>query len=171
MNGDGDGPTAAHPKGGRVLMLLATGLGSGYAPVAPGTAGSLVGLALALPLLRLPVWAYLAVTAAVCAVGVVASGRAEAHFGRKDAGAIVIDEVAGMLLTLTATGGTPAELAAGFLLFRVLDIVKPFPCRRAEGLKGGLGVMADDVVAGLYACLLLHLGTFALGALRAGGHG
>lgn len=168
---DGDGPTATPPKSNRVLLALATGLGSGYAPVAPGTAGSLVGLGVALPLLHLPVWAYLAVTAVVCGVGVVASSHAEAHFGRKDAGAIVIDEVAGMLLTLTATGGTVAEMVAGFLLFRLLDIVKPFPCRRAEGLKGGLGVMADDVVAGVYACLLLHLGTIAIGALKAGGLG
>jgi phosphatidylglycerophosphatase A len=168
MNSDGDGPTRNPTAGDRILLWLATGLGSGYAPVAPGTAGSLVGLVLALPLLQLPVWAYLAVTALVCGVGVVASDRAEAHFGRKDAGTIVIDEVAGMLLTLTATGGTVAEMVAGFLLFRLLDIVKPFPCRRAEGLKGGLGVMADDVVAGVYACLLLHLGVMAL---KAGGLG
>jgi phosphatidylglycerophosphatase A len=146
----------------RALLAVATGLGSGCAPVAPGTAGSLVGLALA--------WPYLAATAAVSGLGVVAAGRAEALLGSKDPGRIVIDEIAGMLVTLIGVPPTWPLLAAGFLLFRVFDILKPFPCRWAERrLPGGLGVMTDDLLAGAYACLVLHVVLVALE--RAGGAG
>lgn len=155
----------------RALLAVATGLGSGYAPVAPGTAGSLVGLGLAWPLLTLlPLWGYVAAAAAVAGLGVVASARAEALLGAKDPGRIVIDEVAGMLVTLIGVPPTWPFLAAGFLLFRAFDILKPFPCRWAERrLPGGLGVMGDDLLAGAYACLLLHLVRMALE--RAGGAG
>jgi phosphatidylglycerophosphatase A len=155
----------------RALLAVATGLGSGYAPVASGTAGSLVGLAIAWPLLTLlPLWGYLAATAAVSGLGVVAAGRAETLFGSKDPGRIVIDEIAGMLVTLIGVPPTWPLLAAGFLLFRVFDILKPFPCRWAERrLPGGLGVMTDDLLAGAYACLVLHVVLVALE--RAGGAG
>jgi phosphatidylglycerophosphatase A len=141
----------------RLWLLLATGFGSGYAPVAPGTVGSAVGLVLAWPLLRLPLAAYLGVAAAVAALGVAAAARAEARLGGKDPQAVVIDEIAGVLVTLAGTAPDAWTLGAGFLLFRLFDIAKPFPCRRAERLPGGLGVMADDLVAGVYACACLHL--------------
>jgi phosphatidylglycerophosphatase A len=143
----------------RALLAVATGLGSGYAPVASGTAGSLVGLALAWPLQTLlPLWGYVAAAAAVSALGVVASGRAETLFGAKDPGRIVIDEIAGMLVTLIGVPPDWPLLAAGFLLFRTFDILKPFPCRWAERrLPGGFGVMGDDLLAGAYACLVLHV--------------
>jgi phosphatidylglycerophosphatase A len=142
----------------RVLMALATGFGSGLAPVAPGTAGSVVGLVLAWPLLCLPLAAYGAVTVAVAGLAVAAAGHAERHFGAKDPGAIVIDEIAGMFVTLVAVAPTAVNLLAGFLLFRLFDIVKPFPCRWAERrFSGGLGVVADDLMAGVYACACLHL--------------
>jgi len=148
----------------RALLAVATGLGSGYAPVAPGTAGTLVGLVLAWALSGLPLWGYLAATAAVSALGVVASARAEALLGRKDPGAIVIDEIAGILVTLIGVPATGPLLVAGFFLFRAFDILKPFPCRWAERrLPGGLGVMADDLMAGVYACLVLHLLHLTLG--------
>jgi phosphatidylglycerophosphatase A len=156
----------------RLLLLIATGLGSGYAPVASGTFGSAVGLVLAWPLLCLPLAAYLAVTAVVSAVGIVASDYAEGHFGGKDPGAIVIDEIAGMLVTLIGVAPGWMNLIAGFFLFRLFDIFKPFPCRWAERrFAGGLGVMADDLFAGAYACLCLHLGAPLLeraGALLGG---
>lgn len=151
-------PAAPRTPRDRLLLVLATGFGSGYAPVAPGTAGSAVGLLLAWPLLALPLGAYLGVTAAICLVGVAASDLAERHFGGKDPGAIVIDEIAGMFVTLAGVAPGALNLVAGFLLFRLFDIFKPFPCRWAERrFSGGLGVMADDLLAGAYACACLHL--------------
>ena len=94
---------------------------------------------------------------AVTAVGVAAASRAEAACGRRDPGLIVIDETAGMLLTLAAVPVGLGGAVVGFLVFRLFDVVKPFPARRAERLPGGWGVMADDLVAGLYAQALLRL--------------
>lgn len=154
----------------RALMAVATGLGSGYAPVAPGTAGSVVGLALVWPLAALPLWGYLAATAVVSLVGVAASARAEVLLGGKDPRAVVIDEIAGMLVTMAGLPATGPLLVAGFLLFRVFDIIKPFPCRWAErNLPGGWGVMGDDLLAGVYGCLVLHLVHLAVGAAAGAG--
>ncbi|HXZ84543.1 MAG TPA: phosphatidylglycerophosphatase A [Myxococcota bacterium] len=136
---------------------MATGAGSGYAPFASGTAGSLVGLALWWALASSGAAAsparYALVCAGVVAVGIWTAGRAEQLFGRHDDGRITIDEVAGMLLSLAWLPARPEVAGVGFLLFRLFDIWKPFPARRAERLPGGLGVMADDLVAGAYANL------------------
>ena len=130
--------------------------------MAPGTAGSaLTAIVLGLvPFSR----AGLAVfVVAVVAVGVWAAHRAERVLGGKDPGAIVIDEVAGMALSVLPFPLTPATLASGFVLFRVFDIVKPFPARASQRLAGGLGVVADDLIAGLYALAVLALARHALG--------
>ena len=137
----------------KLVLFVATGAGSGYSPLASGTAGSLVGLALWVPLLRLPAPGYAAAALAVCGLGVWAAQRAEALFGHKDDGRITIDEVAGMLLALAFLPARADVAVVGFLLFRVFDIWKPPPARAAERLGGGLGVMADDVVAAVYANL------------------
>ncbi len=158
-----DETPARRTTGDRFLLAVATGLGSGLAPVAPGTAGSLVGLALAWALSGLPLWGYVAATVAVSALGVAASARAETLLGAKDPGRVVIDEVAGMLVTVAGVPPSALFLVTGFLLFRLFDIVKPFPCRWAERrLPGGWGVMGDDLIAGAYACLVLHLAWAAL---------
>lgn len=138
--------------------LVATGLGSGYSPVAPGTAGSLVGLLLFLPLAGRAFWIQLAAVVAVTILGVLAGGRLATTLGLKDPGVVVVDEVAGQWITFLALPMTPVIAVAGFLLFRVMDIVKPWPARALERLPGGLGIMADDVAAGIYAHLLLRLG-------------
>ena len=138
----------------RILILaLATGAGSGYAPIASGTVGSLVGLALWSAVRELPLGRYALVCAVLLGVGIWAAGRAEQIFGRHDDGRITIDEVAGMLVSLASLPWRPEVAGVGFLLFRLFDIWKPFPARAAERLPGGLGVMADDLVAGLYANL------------------
>jgi phosphatidylglycerophosphatase A len=137
--------------------LVATGLGSGYSPLAPGTAGSIVGLLLFLPLAGFSWPAQLAATAALTLVGVLAAGRVARSVGRKDPGLVVVDEVAGQWVTFLALPFTPLIALAGFLLFRVMDIVKPWPARDLERLPGGWGIMADDVAAGIYAHLLLRV--------------
>jgi len=135
------------------VLALATGGGSGYSPVASGTVGSAVGLALWLALSRLSPTSYALACAGVIAVGIWAAGRAEQLFGSHDDGRITIDEVAGMLVSLAWLPVRPEVAGVGFLLFRLFDIWKPFPARQAERLSGGLGVMADDLVAGAYANL------------------
>jgi phosphatidylglycerophosphatase A len=145
-------------------VWLATGLGAGFFPVAPGTLGSLEGLAVVLLLKVLPfgrlghVTALVAVAAAVFATGVWSAGRAENFFGKKDPEPVVIDEVLGQMVTFAAQPVIPWPwLIAGFALFRLLDILKPFPADGAERLPGGWGIMTDDIVAGIYGLLALSL--------------
>jgi len=141
----------------RVAMFLATGFGTGYGPIAPGTWGSLPGLGLAWGLDRYAGrWAVAAGACFFAAAGVWAAGRAERLLGGKDPGPVVVDEIAGQLVTLLFLPITAPVLVVGFALFRVLDVVKPWPARRLEGLAGGSGIMADDLMVGLYANLILH---------------
>ena len=139
-------------------MFIATGCYSGYLPKAPGTWGSLVGLALffVLQVLSLPV--YLAVVAAIFLIGIFAAGEAEKIMDNRDPGIVVIDEIAGMLITMIAVPATPLTMASGFILFRIFDILKPFPIRLVDQrFHGGLGIMLDDVLAGIYSLAVLHL--------------
>jgi len=153
-----------HPAGSppRAAIFLATGAGAGYGPIAPGTWGSAVGVALYLPLSAAGALPYAAVLVALLAAGIWAAGEAERAFGRKDDGRIVIDEVVGQLLALSPLLGDPASLRSplwlvtGFVAFRLFDVWKPGPVRWAERrFSGGAGVMLDDVVAGGFAALLL----------------
>ena len=139
-----------------LILFVATGAGSGYSPIAPGTAGSVVGVVL----FALLVWGLglstpelLACLAVVTGIGIWAAGKAEEMFARKDDGRITIDEVAGMLVSLIALPVRIEVLVAGFFLFRLFDIWKPPPARRLEALGGGLGIVADDLMAGVYANL------------------
>ena len=136
---------------------LATGFGSGYAPVAPGTAGSAVGLLLFWPLAVLPAPWQIGACAVLLVVGALASTHVARALGRKDPGLIVVDEIVGMWVTLVGLPFTPAVALAGFVLFRVMDVWKPWPVRSLEQLPDGWGVMADDVAAGVYAHLLLRV--------------
>lgn len=142
-----------------LITLLSTGCYVGYTPRAPGTAGSVLGLGVVWVLsgpLGLSLPYYLLATAALFLLGIWVSGRAEPLFGH-DGPEIVIDEITGVLIVFA---GMPFDLytvVAGFVLFRVLDIWKPFPCDRMQRLTGGLGVMMDDVVAAVYTYLLLLL--------------
>jgi phosphatidylglycerophosphatase A len=144
------GPTAAD----RVALAIATGGGAGYSPVAPGTVGSAVAVLLLwlIPFSRGAVVTFLV---AVVLVGTWAAHRAERLIGGKDPGAIVIDEVAGMILSVLALPPTPWVLVAGFLLFRLFDVVKPPPAHALQRLPGGVGIMLDDMIAGAYALAVL----------------
>jgi phosphatidylglycerophosphatase A len=143
-------------------IWIATAGGAGYFPIAPGTAGSLVGVAVVVALGRLPLHdsASIAVLAAASlvlfAAGVWAAGEAEEFFGRTDPGQVVMDEVVGQMLTfLLIPHATWKWLLGGFLLFRAFDIVKPFPARQAERIPRGWGIMIDDVIAGGYGLAVL----------------
>lgn len=141
-----------------MARLLASFLYTGYAPIAPGTFGSLAAFVLYFPLLYSKSWwIYAAVTVAISVIGVWAAGRAEEDSHIVDPSFVVIDEVAGQLITLFLVPFSWIHVVAAFLLFRILDIIKPFPARRAEHLPGGWGIMSDDIIVGIYGCLLIHL--------------
>ena len=128
--------------------------------MAPGTAGSAVGVALCLPLAGLGPWLYALATLALLSLGIRAADAAERWYGRGDDGRIVIDEVVGQLialapLALPGVGWSWLAAVTGFVAFRVFDVWKPGPARRAERLAGGAGVMLDDVVAGALAAPLV----------------
>ena len=140
----------------RWSLALATFFGAGYSPVAPGTAGSLAAIPLIVLLRATPTWVELAAGVLLCLAGVRSATVTERLLGSEDPGPVVIDEVVGMLVTMFAVPLTWSAVAAGFFAFRIMDIVKPFPARRFERLGGGLGIMADDVAAGVYANLVLQ---------------
>jgi len=144
-----------------LALAIATSLGVGYIPFAPGTFGSLAGLALWAVVPAAPL-AQLAAIAAVSMAGTWSATVAEAHFERTDPGQVVIDEVLGMLITLFMNPVGWVGAGAAFLLFRASDIVKPYPANRLERLHGGLGVMADDAMAGVYANLVLRAALYVV---------
>jgi phosphatidylglycerophosphatase A len=140
------------------IKVLATWGGSGYAPFASGTFGTLAAIPFYMTLARLPLPLYLLTMAAFFFLSCWVSGKAEVIFNEKDSGKIVIDEVAGYLVTMTAIPFDWRYMTAGFFLFRLFDIVKPPPARWFDRqLKNGYGVVLDDIAAGVYAwiCLLI----------------
>jgi phosphatidylglycerophosphatase A len=142
----------------RVAVFIATVGYCGYFPIAPGTVGSAAGL-----VFYLLVWwtrsqiVEVGLILALFAAGVWAGTTAERYFGGIDPGPIVLDEVVGMLITLAFIPVGLTGAIAGFFLFRVFDVIKPFPAGRLEKLHGGFGVMADDAMAAIYANISLRL--------------
>ena len=141
-----------------IIMMLATGCYTGFLPKAPGTWGSLFALLPWLLLRNLNPPQYLIAVALLCVVGFFVSGSAEKILDEADASPIVIDEIVGMMITLFAAPKHPAAPLVGLMLFRLFDIWKPFPVSWIDQhIHGGLGIMADDMVAGVFACIALHL--------------
>lgn len=148
----------------QLIMALATGFYVGMIPKAPGTWGSMAALIPWFFIKDLPLQAYLTVLAVIFVVGFFVSGSAEKILDRPDAGPIVIDEILGMFITLTLAPAHPAAWILGFILFRIFDIFKPFPVSWFDRkIHGGIGIMMDDVVAGLYALASLQLLWFVIG--------
>ena len=147
----------ADPGQNRALMMLATLGPVGFFKPAPGSWGSAAAVVLAAILAMLSPWLLEIATLLVCPLGVLAAGRYQTVTSRHDAPEVVIDEVAGQWIALLAVPLDWRWYLLAFLLFRLFDIVKPGPVRMAENLPGGIGVMADDIVAGVLAaaCLLL----------------
>jgi phosphatidylglycerophosphatase A len=142
----------------RLALFVCTFGGVGYSPVAPGTAGSAAGLVVyaALRLAGATPIAEAVVIGIIIGAGIWSGSLAERHFGTTDPGPGVIDEVAGMLVTLYALPAGWIMAIGGFFLFRALDVFKPFPAQRFERLHGGLGMMADDLMVAIYGNLLLR---------------
>ena len=139
-------------------MFIATGCYSGYLPKAPGTWWSLVGLLLFFLLHTLSLEIYLAVIAGIFVIGTFAAGEAEKIMDHQDPGLVVIDEIVGMLITMIAVPATPLAMVLGFILFRIFDILKPFPVNFFDQrFHGGLGIMLDDVMAGIYSLIILQV--------------
>ncbi len=138
-------------------VLVAAWGPCGYSPVAPGTVGTLGAIPLAWALSRLGWPTYLGATALLLVLGVVAAGRAGRHWGVVDASPIVIDEVVGYLLTVALIPFSWVTALTGFVLFRIFDILKPWPVSALDRIKSGLGVMLDDVGAGVLAWVAMHL--------------
>ena len=140
------------------VHILAFGFGAGLAPIAPGTVGSLLGVLLAWLTLDLGLLTQLGVAAGLFLAGIWICGESARRLGIHDHGGIVWDEICGMYITLLVAPATISAWILGFLLFRAFDIVKPWPIRDLDHrLGGGLGIMLDDLVAALYAAILLAL--------------
>ncbi len=142
-----------------IVKFLASGFYAGYSPLVPGTAGSLVGVLAYLLLQNLSNAAYITIVILIAISGIYISGKAEDIYQVKDSRHIVIDEIAGMLITFIFLPNKGINfLLAGFVSFRIFDILKPFPIGLIDRrLEGGWGIMLDDVLAGIYANLLVRV--------------
>lgn len=152
-------PQPSRSFGDRLALVFASGFGSGYSPIVSGTTGTAAAAILAylLSLTGLPAGPTLAVLVVLTTLGSIAlGGRIEALTGKKDPGVFVLDEFAGYyvaLLTLSDRWPGFGEYLVAFVLFRIFDILKPTPARQSQRLKGGVGIVVDDLVAGVYALL------------------
>ena len=154
--------------GDNIVLFVAAGCGLGYSPFLPGTIGSLLGLALAWALQQsgLPLALWPAVVGLLFIIGIPVCGRAARRLGRSDPPSVVFDEIAAVPLVFLAVPWNLTTAVAGFLWFRLFDIVKPWPIHRLERLEGGLGIMIDDILAALYAAGSLWLTVRGLELLR-----
>jgi phosphatidylglycerophosphatase A len=149
-------------SGGAAAIAIATWFGCGYFPWGPGTVGSLAGLLIFVVLHRslgAERWTLLLMTALLTPIGIWAATRAARIVERKDPGLVVVDEVLGQWVTLLgATSFNLRSVIAAFILFRIFDIWKPWPVRQFETLPEGVGIVADDLAAGVYGALILYIG-------------
>ncbi len=141
----------------KLITFLATGFGSGLSPVAPGTAGTLAGVLICLLCLPMPWILRLLFVLVLLALSIYVSGQAEKFYEKKDDPRIVIDEIIGFQITMLPVGINILSICAGFVLFRIFDIVKPFPIKNLQRLPAGWGVVMDDIAAGIYAGTILWL--------------
>ena len=152
------------PRPRSALHWIAFGGGAGLVPGAPGTAGTVVAIPIYLIIGGQPPAAYAVVVALVVGAGIWACGRTARDLGVHDHPGIVLDEIAGYLVTMTALPFEWPWIVAGFVAFRVFDVAKPWPVSLADRkVGGGLGIMLDDVIAGVLACAMLHAVRYAIG--------
>ncbi len=151
----------------KIKEFLFTGFYSGYAPGAPGTAGTLVGMACYILLYLILGQEYIILVnillvALLLYPAIWLGDAGEEFFGVKDAQEVVLDEMMGYWITMLFLPFNWKLAVAGFILFRILDIVKPWPARKLQDLRGGLGIMIDDYIAGVYGCILLNTAWYLL---------
>jgi phosphatidylglycerophosphatase A len=147
-------------KMNRFLLFFSAGFGVGYSPIAPGTLGTLLAIPLYFFLSQIPFPLYELTLLAFFFLSTWISEQAQLYWRKKDDQRIVIDEMMGFLVTMLWVPKTTLTIIAGFILFRLFDIIKPPPIRRLENVKGGYGVVLDDVVAGIYGNIILHIISF-----------
>jgi len=145
-----------------LILFIAQGAYAGKFPIAPGTAGTFVGVLIQYGIRNASPLSYISITFLFCLVGTWAAGRAEIILGRKDSPSIVIDEIAGFLVAMFMVPAGWGYLAAGFVLFRLFDITKPWPLDSLQAVNGGLGIMIDDIGAGIYTNIVLQLSAFLI---------
>ena len=142
----------------RLIMAIATGGGLGYLPKAPGTWGTLLALPIHYLISQLPPQYYFTAIAVIIVVAILSAGGAEKILDKPDPGIVVIDEVAGMLIAMIAIPANPIAWVLAFILFRIFDILKPFPVNFFDKrFHGGIGIVLDDLMAGVYALVSLQL--------------
>ena len=142
----------------RVFIFLATGCGIGYVPLIPGTFGTLPGLPLCFLMAKIPIAVAAGAVVGIILVSMWIAGEAEKALGQKDPRKIVIDEIAGLAVALMGLPFNSVTVVLGFIVFRVFDSWKPFPLRLLERrLSGGIGVVMDDVGAGIYTNALIRM--------------
>ena len=150
----------------RAVLFLATGFFIGTVPVAPGTFGSIIGLPICFLISRLDILIGVICTVLFILLAIWVAAAAEKVLKKKDAGEIVIDEIAGLMVTFMGIPFTLKTVIVGFIIFRAFDIIKPFPIRFLEKkVAGGSGVVLDDVLAGLYGNLILRLAIYSTGII------
>lgn len=148
-----------------LLKLIGSGLGTGYAPLAPGTAGSIIALLIWIILPGMNTWQQFAFVTVTFLIGVPISAALETEYGH-DPHQATFDEFVGQWAALLLLPKTAPYLAASFFIFRALDVWKPFPARASQNLPGGWGVMVDDLIVGIYTCLILHFFTIFLMGIK-----
>ena len=142
----------------RIVVFLATGCYVGYSPLVPGTTGTLASIPLYLILSRLSPLYYMAILLGSIYIAIWASDRAEVLLQSRDCKHIVIDEMIGFLVAMFMVPPTVRNIILGFLMFRAFDIIKPFTIRTLEErVRGGYGVVLDDILAGIYTNLIIHV--------------
>ena len=140
------------------ILFTATGCYSGYSPYVPGTAGSLAAIPVCLIFMLMPHWLHAVCLAALIPFSFWVCDRAASIIGKEDPGCIVLDEFVGMIITMSGVKIGFLHIAAGFILFRIFDIIKPWPLRKLEkGFAGGAGIVTDDIGAGIYSSIILNI--------------
>lgn len=147
----------------KFILFLATGFGSGYSPIMPGTMGTIVAVILFL-FASMNIFVFYAALLLLLIISVPLSGAAEKIIGKKDPGSVVIDEIVGYFVAMVGlpiawghTFGNYKYIILGFVIFRIFDIAKPWPIKQLQVLKGGWGIVIDDVVAGIFTRIILQL--------------
>lgn len=138
-----------------LVKVIATGFGLGYSPIIPGTIGSLLGLPILFLQLSKPMW--IGISICLFLIGVAVSTQAEKLFSKKDSRQIIIDEIVGCIVFLLLVPHIKWCIIVGFILYRILDIIKPFPACISQCLPGGWGVMMDDLIVAVYTGAIISL--------------